>query len=68
VKKNVIRVKIQSPYQIIGQALEYAAARACNRCDKYNELSLSESQRASLIGEFETSFWLALDDAGVEVK
>lgn len=67
-KKKVVRVKIQSPYQMVHTALEYAGERACNRCDKYNEEALTESQRNVLIREFADSFWLALEDAGIEVK
>lgn len=64
-KKVVVKVK---GYDIVVAALEYAAARACNRCD-YNEvaLTLTESQRSTLTKEFEQSFWLAMDDAGAEI-
>jgi hypothetical protein len=66
-KVRVVRVKA-SGHDIVSDALEYAAVRACNRADKYNEEALTSGQRASLEREFVASFWLALDDAGAEVK
>ena len=66
-KTRVVRVK-SSGFDIVSSALDYAAERACTRCDKYNEEPLTESQRATLVREFADSFWIALDDAGAEVK
>lgn len=65
-KKKVV-VKVNG-YDIVVAALEYAAARACNRCDKYNEVALTEAQRSTLAKEFEQSFWLAIEDAGAEIS
>jgi hypothetical protein len=61
-----IKIKTKS-YSIIKECLEYAAERACNRCDKYNDVPLTITQRTTLISEFENSFWLALEDRDAEI-
>jgi hypothetical protein len=61
-----ITVKTNS-YTIVEECLEFAAGRACNRCDKYNEVALTENQRTILVNEFANSFWLALEHHGAEI-
>ena len=63
--KTKVRVRLD-PYRAVGDALTAAAERACNRHDKYSDKPLSDSSRATLINEFENSFWLAIDDANLE--
>ena len=66
--KKRIRVKVISPYDSLGRALEAAIERGMNRCDKYNETPLTAGQRNVLSEQIEQSFWLAMEDAGIEVK
>ena len=61
-----VKVKTDS-YSIIKDTLYSAAERACNRCDKYNNIALTEGQRNILIAEFENSFWIALSDNNAEI-
>jgi hypothetical protein len=55
-------------YKVVSDAIESAVTRGMSRCDKYNDPPLTEAQRATLAREVEASFWLALSDAGVEIK
>jgi hypothetical protein len=56
------RLKVDA-YKVVSDAIESAVTRGMSRCDKYNDPPLTEAQR-----EVEASFWLALSDAGVEIK
>lgn len=67
--RRPVRVRVKANgYEIVSRALEYAAERACNRSDKYNDAALTEGQRSVLQREFAESFWLSLADLGAEVK
>lgn len=66
-KRRVIRAKV-STHDVVSVALNYAIERGMNRCDKYHEEPLTEAQRGLLLREVDSSFWLALDDAGVELR
>lgn len=66
-RKKQVKFKVNT-YMILHDVLEQAAARACRRCDKHNVQALTESQTASLEREFDESFWLAFEDAGLELE
>lgn len=68
VKKKVIKVRIISPYDMLGRALEAAVKRGIYRCNKYSESKIGDAQGTLLEEQIEESFWLALEDAGLEIK
>jgi len=57
-----------SAYDVVSAALDSALERGFMRHDKYSEIALEPAQRTLLANEIEQSFWLALDDAGVELR
>jgi hypothetical protein len=57
-----------SAFDAVMSALNVAIQRGFMRHDKYSDTPLDQSQRGLLEREIEASFWLALDDAGVELK
>lgn len=57
-----------SAYDVVSAALDAAIERGFMRHDKYSEIALEESQRTLLAREIESSFWLAVSDAGVEFR
>ena len=65
---RAIRVKVASAYQVINEALERAVVRGINRCNKYARDQFEPEQRDLLLREVVESFWIALEDAGLEVK
>jgi hypothetical protein len=65
---KALRVKVAAPHQILEETLERAVERGMNRCDKYTEEALTDAQRGLLLREVVESFWIALEDAGLEVK
>lgn len=62
-----IKVKV-NPYLVLTDALDSAIVSAMNKTDKYAPEPLTESQRASIAQHLNNYFWLALDEAGVELK
>jgi len=65
----VKRVKVKvNPYLVITDALDSAIVSAMNKTDKYETSPLTETQRASIAQHLNNYFWLALDEAGVEIK
>lgn len=62
-----IRAKI-SAHGAVSAALESAIQSGMNKCDKYHEGPLTEAQRNLLLQHIDNYFWLALDEAGVELK
>ena len=65
---KAIRVRMAAPRQVVNDILERAVERGMNRCDKYNEIVLTDAQRDVLLREVVESFWIALEDAGLGVK
>lgn len=69
IKVPVLRVRVLNPYASLCEIIEHAVERGMNRCDKYSEQqSLTDGQRGLLLKEIGQSFWIALEDAGMEVK
>lgn len=66
-KKRRVKVKV-NPYLVVSDALDSAIVSAMNKTDKYAPEPLTESQRASIAQHLTSYFWLALDEAGVEIK
>jgi len=67
--RAVKRVKVKvNGYTVVQTALDQAIESAMNKCDKYNDPGLTESQRDALRTHLGNYFWLALDEAGVELK
>lgn len=62
-----IKVKVNG-YTVISSALDAAIESAMNKCDKYNPEPLTDPQRDALRTHVGNYFWLALDEAGVELK
>jgi len=63
---RIIRVRV-SAADAVSAALNYAIDRGIRRHDKYATKSL-RADTALLAGEILSSFWLALEDAGVELR
>jgi len=68
VAKAKVRIKARvRAYDVVSEALVKAVQRGMNRCDKYSEKALTEGQRQLLEDQTVESFWLMMDDAGVEL-
>jgi hypothetical protein len=67
-KKLKAKIIVTRPVDVIGKALEDAIERGMKRHDKYSDKALSESSRSLLLKEIEDSFWLFLDEQGLEIR
>lgn len=65
--KRRIRAKVDAA-AVINTALDSAIESAMNKTDKYNPEALTDGQRATLTNHLSNYFWLAIEDAGVEIR
>lgn len=63
-----LKLEVKDPWAVLEDCLDFAAERACNRADKYNNEQLTDGQREMLKEYFVESFWLALDDRGLTLS
>lgn len=62
-----VRVKVDA-HRVIGDALDSAIESGMNKTDKWCEYPLTAPQRNALRSQIDNYFWLALEEAGVELK
>jgi hypothetical protein len=67
-KTKRISVRLRDPHDVLRECLAAAIERGMDRHDKYHDVALLEVQRSLLFREIESSWWLALDDAHVEIR
>jgi len=66
-KRKAVRVRVDG-YAVVSEALRNGILGAMNKTDKYHERPLTDMQRGLLERHIADYFWLAIDEAGVEIK
>lgn len=62
------KIRVQADtFRIVSDALDTAVESAMNRTDKWCEEQLTDAQRHVLVTQAASYFWIALQEAGVEL-
>lgn len=67
-KKLKARIVVARPVDVLGRILEEAIERGIRRHNKYHETPISDSSQSLLSSEIENSFWLGIDESGLEIR